>query len=90
MSIPPLLVAGFILAFSHFILLAGVPRRAGAALSLASVRQGHPWLLIACVLTLALVAITAVEGAYWYATSGMLWLYFYASIAAVRYERHVG
>lgn len=84
MGVPVMLLLGLVWAFAHFILLAGVPRRAGVPISYAAVRQGNLWLLVICCLTALLILAMVADGAYWYAVPGMLWLYFYASIAAVR------
>ena len=88
MGAPVMLFAGLLWAFAHFLLLAGVPQRAELALSLAAMRQSHPWLLIVSTLTTILIAVTAAEGAYWYAIPGAIWLYYYAAIAAVRQRKH--
>ena len=85
MGAPLLLVMGLVWALGHFILLAGVPRSAGVPLSILSIRRGHPWLVTMCALTALLILAMVTEGAYWYAAPGALWLYFYASIAAVRH-----
>ena len=42
------------------------------------------WLFTISMLTLALVAFTIVAGQYWYALIGILWFYFYLSLAANR------
>lgn len=87
MGVPVMFVAGLVWALAHFVLLAGVPQRAGVALSFSAVRRGHLWLLIVSTLTVILIAIMAAGGAYCYAIPGLIWLYFYAAIAAVRQER---
>jgi len=84
MGVPVLLVAGLVWALAHLALLAGVPRRADVLVSFNSVRRGNLWLLIVCGLTTLLVVGMGIDGAYWYAIPGVLWLYFYASISAVR------
>ena len=84
MGVPVIFVTGLAWAFAHFILLIGVPQRAGVALSLSAIRRGHLWLLIVSALTAILVAFMAAYGAYFYAVPGLLWLYFYAAIGAVR------
>ena len=84
MGVPVLLIAALVWAFAHFILLAGVSRRPGVPISLIAIRRSHPWLLIISVLTALLVLAMGAEGAYWYAIPGAVWLYFYASISAVR------
>lgn len=86
MGIPVLLVAGLVWAFSYFILLAGVPRRTDVYLSLMAIRRSHLWLLFVFVLTALLVIGMAAQGAWWYVIPGAIWLYFYASIAAVRHK----
>jgi len=84
MGVPVMLIPGLVWAFAHFVLLAGVPRRSSVPLSFAAIRHGNPWLLIVSSLTVLLIVGMAIDGAYWYAVPGALWLYFYASIAAVR------
>jgi hypothetical protein len=84
MGVPVMLLLGLAWAFAHFIFLAGVPRRAGVPISYIAVRQGNPWLHVICCLTALLILGMIFDGAYWYAVPGMLWLYFYASISAVR------
>jgi len=84
MGVPVMFVAGLAWALSHFILLAGIPQRAGVCISFSAIRQGHRWLLAVSALTAILIAIAAAEGAYCYTIPGLVWLYFYAAIAAVR------
>ena len=84
MGVPVMLVMGLVWAFAHLLFLAGVPSRAGVALSYAAIRHGSPWLLVVSSLTALLIVAMAIDGAYWYAVPGALWLYFYASISAVR------
>lgn len=84
MGVPVMFVAGLAWAFAHFLLLAGVPQRAGVVLSLSAIRRGHPWLLIVSALTAILIAVMVAGGAYSYAIPGSIWLYYYAAIAAVR------
>jgi hypothetical protein len=84
MGVPGLLLVGLLWAFAHFILLAGVPRRYGIPISISAIRRAHPWLLVVCLLTVLLVTAKGAEGAYWYAFPGAVWLYYYASISAVR------
>ncbi|WIV99233.1 hypothetical protein [Kinneretia aquatilis] len=81
---PMLLMAGLAWAFGHFIWLAGVPRRAGVSLSFLAIRRSHPWLLGVVAVTALFVVGAIAEGAYWYALPGAVWLYFFASIAALR------
>jgi hypothetical protein len=90
MGIPVILFAGLLWAFAHFSLLAGIPQRAGLALSLSAIHRSHPWLLIVSTLTAILSAIAAAEGAYWYVIPGSIWLYYYAAIAAVRQMKNDG
>jgi len=85
MGAPVLIIAGLIWAFVHFTLLAGVRQRAGAPLSLAAIRRGHPWILAVSLFTALVLLVMLVEGSYWYAVPAAAWLWFYASIAAVRY-----
>lgn len=90
MGVPVLLFAGLIWALAHFVLLAGVPRQHGAPISLSAIQRGHGWLVVMCALTALLTFCAGAAGAHWYAIPGALWFYFYASIAAVRNERHNG
>ena len=88
MGTPVLLVAGLIWAFAHLTLLSGVPRQGTVPITLVAMRRGNPWLLVACALTALLVVAMTAEGAYWYVVPSVIWLYFYASISAVRLRRH--
>jgi hypothetical protein len=90
MGVPVLLVAGLVWAFGHFSLLAGVPLRSEISLSLMAVRRAHIWLRTVCLITTVLILAEGAGGAYWYVLPGAVWLYFYASIAAVRSGRHDG
>ena len=84
MGVPVMLVVGLLWALAHFLFIAGLPRSAGVPLSYAAIRRGNRWLLVVCSLTALLIVGVVVDGAYWYAVPGALWLYFYASISAVR------
>lgn len=86
MGVPVLLFVGVAWALAHFMFLAGVPRRSGVIISYRAVRRGNLWLLVVSVVTALLVIGTSIEGAYWYAVPGLLWLYFYASISAARQD----
>jgi hypothetical protein len=90
MGVPVLLIVGLAWAFSHLVLLAGIPLRTGTPLSLMAMRRGHLWLMVVSFVTTVLILAEGAEGAYWYVIPGALWLYFYASIAAVRAGRHDG
>ena len=53
-------------------------------LSHALVRQANWWLLAVAAITAVLAAWSAALGQYWYAIPGVIWLYFYMSLAASR------
>ena len=53
-----------------------------APLALAMSRRSNWWLLSISAITVALVALCASVGQYWYAIPGVVWLYFYLSLAA--------
>ena len=53
-------------------------------LSHALSRQANWWLLAVAAITAVLVALSATLGQYWNAIPGVVWLYFYISLAASR------
>lgn len=85
MGAPVLLIAGLAWSFVHFTLLAGVRRHDAAPLSLTAIRRGHPWVLVVSLITALFLISVLAEGAYWYVIPAAAWLWYYASIAAVRY-----
>lgn len=50
--------------------------------------QSNWWLLAVAAVTAVLIALSAVAGQYWYAIAGIVWLYFYVSLAASRRSIH--
>lgn len=90
MAVPALLTVGMVWAFGHLILLKGITLRLKIPLSLNAIRQDDPWLLTISTLTVLLLFGFTLAGAYWYAAPSTIWLYFYASIAAVRYAGNDG
>ena len=87
MGVPPIAVVGLVWSFSHLVLLRGAPKRSAVELSLSAVRSSHWWLLTVSILTAIYIAVMAALGEYLYAVPGLVWLYFYAAIAAVRQAR---
>lgn len=86
MGVPVLIVVGLFWSFAHLLFLRG------SALSIkllrtAVSRHSHPWLLVVSAITVVLILMMVFDGAYWFAVPGLLWLYFYASLAATRRAR---
>ena len=57
------------------------------ACNLALSKSHSFWLICLSILTALLSAMCAFYGQYWYALPGILWLYFYLSLAAIRYKK---
>jgi hypothetical protein len=57
-------------------------------LSHALSRQANWWLLAVASIAAVLAALSAAVGQYWYAIPGVVWLYFYISLAASRRSTH--
>lgn len=82
-GLPFLLTVAMLWSLAHLGFIHG-SNTAGANLSLAVSARANWWLLFVSGLTTVLVALLAIDGAYWYALPGVLWLYFYLSLAANR------
>jgi hypothetical protein len=78
-----LLIVSLLWAVAHLAFLRSQPSTA-IPLALAFSHSANPWLLVVSALTFALTALCLFLGQYWYAAPGMLWLYFYLSLAARR------
>jgi len=83
MGMPVLLVAALVWSLAHLAFLSG-KRRSGVPLRNAFARGANIWLLVVAAITLILTAGLLVEGAYWFAPAGVLWLYLYVTLAAAR------
>lgn len=89
LGVSVVLVVGLACAFVHFTLLAGIGAQRNACISIGSARCSGPWLGLSCSLALLFSLAYIAHGVYWYAVPGLLWLYFFASIAAVRHASSV-
>lgn len=83
MGVPVLFLVAFTWSVAHLAFLAGV-RRNVVPLRSAFSRSSNFWLLAATAVTLALIALLLIEGAYWYALPCVVWLYLYVALAAAR------
>jgi hypothetical protein len=83
MGMPFVFVALFFWAFVHLGFLRSEPN-ARVPLALAFSRQANLWLKILSTLAVGVIGISIWHGCYWYFLSGLLWLYFYLSLAARR------
>lgn len=80
MGVPVLLVVLFVWSGVHLAFLRGPYQP--APLVLAVSRNSSWWLLSVSAITVVLSVSFALVGQYWYAISGVVWLYFYMSLAA--------
>jgi hypothetical protein len=80
MGVPVLLVALLVWAGAQLVFLRRNYRSTPLALALS--RRSNWWLLSISVITTILVALFVLAGQYWYAIPGVVWLYFYTSLAA--------
>jgi hypothetical protein len=71
-------------SYAHLAFLSCIKECANVRLSLPVLRGGHKWLLFVAAVTASLVVLGVAEGSYPMAVPGALWLYYYASILAVR------
>jgi hypothetical protein len=55
--------------------------------NIALSKSHNYWLIFLSVLTFLLLGVCMFYGQYWYALPGILWLYFYLSLAAVRHKK---
>ncbi len=83
MGVPVQLAVLLVWALAHLVFLKA-PFATSRPLSFAFSRQANPWLLLVSAATTALIILLAVDGAYWYALAGALWLYIYLALAAGR------
>jgi hypothetical protein len=82
MGVPILLLVMLVWAGAHLAFVRG--NYNSEPLSLAWSRQANWWLLAVSTITTVLVVLSATVGQYWYAVPGVVWLYFYISLAASR------
>ncbi len=83
MGVPVLLVVLLVWSAAHL----GFLRRdyqPATSLALAVSLKANWWLLFVSAVTALFVVACASSGEYWYAIPGVLWLYFYLSLGAVR------
>lgn len=82
MGVPVLLVVLLVWSGAHLAFLRGSYQP--APLVLAVSRKSNWWLLSVSAITVVLVVLCALVGQYWYAIPGVVWFYFYISLAAAR------
>lgn len=82
MGAPVLLVVLLIWSGAHLALLRRPYQPVPLALAIS--RNSSWWLLSVSAITGLLVVLCASVGLYWYAIPGVVWLYFYVSLAAAR------
>lgn len=81
MGVPVQLVILFLWSVAHLgFLKSGYV--GGTSLKQALSRHANWWLLFVSAVTLLLIGLLVVEGGYFYAVPGCIWLYFYLSLAA--------
>jgi hypothetical protein len=86
MGAPALLLVFLAWSGAHLAFLRGTYR--SERLSYALSPQANWWLLTIAAITALLVALSAALGQYWFAIPGVVWLYFYLSLAASRRSTH--
>lgn len=86
MGVPILLLVMLVWAGAHLAFLRGTYN--SEHLSRALSPQANWWLLAVATITAVLVVSSATVGQYWYAIPGVVWLYFYISLAASRRSTH--
>jgi hypothetical protein len=80
LGVPVMLVVLLVWSGAQLVVLRGSYQ--SAPLALAVSRKSNWWLLSVSAVTVVLVAFCASVGQYWYAIAGVVWLYFYISLAA--------
>lgn len=80
---PILLIILLVWSFLHLLFLNGSEVKAQKIVFL---KARNYWLVFLSALTTLLLVICAFYGQYWYAFPGVLWLYFYLSLALVQYK----
>jgi uncharacterized membrane protein len=86
MGAPILLLVMFVWSGAHLSFLRSTYH--SELLSHALSRHANWWLLAVAAISAVFVVVCATEGAYWYAVPGVVWLYFYISLAASRRSAH--
>lgn len=86
MGVPVMLVVLLVWSGAHLAFL----RRSyqSTPLAVALSRKSNWWLLSVAAITALLMVLCASVGQYWYAIPGVLWLYFYISLAASHHASH--
>lgn len=82
MGVPVLLIGLLVWSGIHLAFLRGTYQPAPLALAIS--RKSNWWLLAVSLVTCTLVVLCAFFGQYWYVIPGVVWLYFYTSLASVR------
>ena len=80
MGVPVLLVVLLVWSCAHLAFLRGSYQATPLAVALS--RKSNWWLLSVTAITTVLVVLCASVGQYWYAVPGVVWFYFYISLAA--------
>jgi len=83
MGAPVLLVLLLVWTFAHLCFLLHIDYFSTSLIQAFSLKANW-WLLFIAALTALLVLLCTAFGQYWYAIPGVLWLYLYLSICAVR------
>jgi hypothetical protein len=86
MGVPPIFAISLAWSLGHLVLVAGARKSTRQRLSIRAVRSGNKWLLAVSSITALLLIAVSAEASYLFVVPGVAWLYFYTSIAAVRYE----
>lgn len=88
-AVPILFIAFVLWALVHLVFLKS-PYMPARPLALALSWESNKWLLFVSLVTTALIALSAIEGTYWYIVPGLLWLYIYLALAAGRHPQNDG
>lgn len=86
MGVPVLLILLLAWSGAHLAFLRGTYQSEFLSQALSS--QANWWLLAVASITAVLAALSAAVGQYWYTIPGVVWLYFYISLAASRRPTH--
>ena len=56
-------------------------------IKLNTLKKFNKWLLFIIIVSLLITIQAGILGQYWYAISGILWIYYYISLATIRYHK---